>query len=164
MGFGKFVKKAAKGVGKVARKGVKLAAASGLLPAGGVAAVVASKLQTAGEKRRQLKQAAQGKLVQSNATLKQTAGAKAEPLPWQKKAPPLKAATTIRIAGGAKELLTTDAMRRKSATAARLEATASLDAKIAKLSLSQRQDLADQFKREGGGSPAQFKQFLAANL
>lgn len=168
MGLGKFLKKA----GKLAKKGAGLAVKTGLIPGvGALGAVATSKLQTWGENRKKLTLAKQGKLVGPiKAKPGVTPGLPPKPkkLPWDKPTEPLKAAKTIQLKGsGAALLATTEQAKRDRVRKASLESlskTKELELKISKLTPGQKEDLADEFKRQGGGSPAQFKSFLAARL
>lgn len=168
MGLGKFLRKA----GKLAKKGAGLAVKTGLIPGvGALGAVATSKLQTWGENRKKLTLAKQGKLVGPiKAKPGVTPGLPPRPkkLPWDKPTEPLKAAKTIQLKGsGAALLASTEQAKRdrvRTESLKKLANTKELEAKIAKLSLGQKEDLADEFKRQGGGTPAQFKSFLAARL
>lgn len=166
MGFGKFLKKAA----KVVKKGAGLAVKAGLIPGvGALGAIATSKLQTWGENRQKLKLAAKGKLVgpikaKPGVTPMRPPGT---PAPLKPK-PALMAAKKLSLQGAAKTLVEgTEQAKRdrvRSASLAKLSATKELELKISKLTAGQKEDLADEFKRQGGGTPAQFKQFLAARL
>lgn len=167
MGFGRRFK----GLGKLIKKGVKLAADVGLVGVpggGGVKAVVASKLKSRGDKKRDL--LAAQKLGRTGLQVQATKGSPTSKPRWagtDKVTPkgPLKA---ITVRGpGADLLASSEGARRarlRSESLAKLDATKSLELKIAKLTAGQKEDLSEAFKREGGGSPAQFKQFLQARL
>jgi hypothetical protein len=161
MGFGRRFK----GLGKFVKKGVKLAALAGLGPAGGVGSILTSRLKTMGEKKRTLDAA---RSMRPDAfKIKGAYGAPRAPA-WQKNTAPLKAAKTIQLKGsGAALLASTEGARRdrvRTASTQRLDNIRSTELKIGKLTAGQKEDLAEQFKREGGGSPAEFRAFLAARL
>lgn len=165
MGFGKFLKK----VGRVAKKGVGLAMKAGIIPGtGAITQVVASKLQTLGANRQKLRLAKKGKLVHGiKVPVGLTKGAARAPA-WQKSQAPVKAAKQIQLTGAAKSLLEGSVGAKREATrkasVARLETIRNTESKIAKLSPAQKEALADEFQASGGGTPAQFRQFLASRL
>jgi len=167
MGFGRRFK----GLGKFIKKGVKFAAQAGLISAtggGGIGAIAASKLKSRGEKKRALGDAM--KLKRDGLRMQITKGQPARPPVWagNTKVIPTGAQKTIVVRGAGADLLASSegarraAFRKKSLEG--LEATKALELKIGKLSPGQKEDLADEFKRQGGGSAAEFKRFLAARL
>jgi len=167
MGFGRRFK----GLGKLVKKGVKFAAEAGLISATGgtgIGAIAASKLKSRGEKKRALGDAQ--KLKRDGLRLQITKGQPTRPPSWagNTKVIPKGAQKTIVVRGEGAALLASsagakrEAFRKKSLES--LESTKALELKISKLSPGQKEDLADEFKRQGGGSPAAFKQFLKARL
>jgi hypothetical protein len=165
VGFGRFLKK----VGRLAKKGVSLAAKAGVIPgSAAVSGIIASRLQSYGANRRKLRLAGKGALVAAPKSYLQTVGSKAPPPPWMVKAKVPAAVSQIKLQGAAKQLVEGSTSARRQATAqasrARLASLKELDVKIAKLSLSQKQDLSDEFTRQGGGSASAFRSFLAERL
>lgn len=160
MGFGKALRR----LGKAAKKGVRLARQLGVIPGSNVAAVIESKLKTRGEKKRVLREAQA--LKPDSLKLKGSFAPPKAPA-WQKVKKPA-AAKAIQVRGeGAALLASSVGAKREAVRSASLERLAqvkSTEAKIAKLTPAQKQDLADEFTRTGGGSPAQFRAFLAARL
>jgi hypothetical protein len=167
MGFGRRFK----GLGKLVKKGVRFAAEAGLIGATGgtgISAIAASKLKSRGDKQRTLKAAQDMK--RDGLRLQITKGQPTRPPVWagNTKVIPKGAAKTIIVRGAGADLLSSsegarrDALRKKSIEG--LSATKELELKIGKLTAGQKADLSEAFKREGGGTPAEFKRFLQARL
>jgi len=150
MGFGRRFK----GLGKLVKKGIKLAATSGIVPGSGtVASVVASKLASRGEKKRDM--LAAQRLGRDNLKLAVSKG--------QPTRPPTVRGPAKRLKGIADPNETRAAAVRASSVA-RLAKFREVDAKIKKLSATEKSVLADEFKASGGGTARDFRSFLAARL
>jgi hypothetical protein len=160
-----FLKKLRRGISKGVVGAVRLAASSGV--AGPVGSIIGSKLKSIGAKRAQLANANQvldakrAEFETRRLPLSVTGAGKAKTAPPPRPVP----AKVIQLKGNAASvLLNTGEVGRRRAVNARLESLAKVDERIKKLTPSQRADLADRFKAEGGGSPAKFRDFLRANL
>jgi hypothetical protein len=169
-GLGKFAKKAAGGL-------IKLAATN--VPGGGtVAGIVQSKLQSRGEDRRKTilanKTLAAAKKPNIRDGLRRAVSIGPSKTAVQEKpnASPLIAIKAAQAPGlmSSKDIdrltdTTVGKKRQRRATSVkmRLEKAAKADKTIVKLTAGQRQVLADEFKAGGGGTPAEFRRFIEDN-
>lgn len=160
MGFGKALKR----LGKAAKKGLRIAGELGIVPGGNVGAVIASKLKTRGDKRRVL---AEAQAMKPDSLKLKGSFAPPRAPAWRKVQKP-EAAKAIQVRGeGAALLASSVGARREAKRKASLERLATIkstEAKIAKLTPGQKADLAEEFTRQGGGSPSEFRAFLAERL
>lgn len=170
-----------KKLGRVAKGALKIAAVAGIAPPGlgALAPIIASKMKSAGVKRRNLKDAHTAldakrrlyedrKLAVSPIVATSSIDPRRAPAPPARRMPP----SLMKLKGSAAALLAEDKGRAARAGAFRrgqedaLAKAGQVDTRIGKLSPGQKAYLADEYLAKGGrkGDSKAFRAFLATRL